>query len=237
MPTPIRLKNYLELVNQGRWLDAIQVLTVGVNEDPREPIRRFNRGTCFLGTRRLENALADFQVATELSSDNDLYPGFIGVTYWWLGKRTEAVQAWKEALTAEYTDAAGGVEIPALLFFAAHRLDSKALEKQSIALLRKRWKPRVARPWPAPIAGYLLERISTDDLLATNQFQHPVLECRRRCQAQFWVAVRELVHGRQTGFRQQLMTMHSSVPMQYQSAVISELEYWLAHAELEETKD
>jgi hypothetical protein len=81
----------------------------------------------------------------------------IGVTLWWLRRSDEAIATWRLGLNAGYTDAAGGVILPSLLFFASIRTDDSALRKDARVLLRKRWRTKQARSnWPGPIAALLL---------------------------------------------------------------------------------
>lgn len=55
-----------------------------------------------------------------------------------MGNSVEAITIWKEGLNTPYTDAAGGVEVPATLLFAAVSVQDKDLEKEAIRLLKKR---------------------------------------------------------------------------------------------------
>src|SRR5262245_10909536 len=111
-----------EYAAKGDWATAYKAVTAGIKEDGDNSIDYFNRGLFQLGNRNLKGALNDFQKARQLSSDNDEYPIAIGVVLWWLGRAVEAVATWGEALDAAYTDAAGGVEVPAFLLFAAVKL-------------------------------------------------------------------------------------------------------------------
>jgi hypothetical protein len=55
-------------------------------------------------------------------------------------------------------------------------------------LLGKLWKPKIARVWPGPVAGYLLGHIEEQAFLEDG-YEDPDLEARRSASAHFWVGV------------------------------------------------
>ncbi len=117
-----------------------------------------------------------------------------GVALWFLDRKQEAIGVWKSALNTPYTDAAGGVEVPALLFFAAVMTSDAKLRKESMKLLRRRIKSKRIINWPGAIASYLLGDIDEQTLLAGISTQ-PSLQARGLCQAKFYMAVKCLESG------------------------------------------
>jgi tetratricopeptide (TPR) repeat protein len=220
-------------IEERKWSQAILAINVGISRDPDDPINYFNRAICFLGLHQLQDALGDFQKAYHLAPDNDGYSIFMGITLWWLNRFNEAIVIWKKALSAKFTDAAGGVEIPALLLFAAIRLSDHVLEKEATILLRKHWKPKLNMIWPGPIAGYLLGKLPEKAFLVTQTFADPILESQRRCKAHFWVAINAFRTQNLKKYFKHLRSVIKDPPKGHFLAVVLEQEYWLARAELE----
>src|SRR5437762_3517497 len=106
--------------------------------------------------QRLDEALRDYECLHSLAPNTDAYPILLGIIRWWQERPGDAVDWWREAHLAAFTDAAGGVTAPAMLFFAASRLGETKLRQEAVAGLRQRWSPEIARVWPGPIAGFLL---------------------------------------------------------------------------------
>jgi hypothetical protein len=182
--------------------------------------------------RKLEEALSDYQQLSVLFPDNDGVQKSFGVVLWWLRRRFDAIHVWQNALETEFTDAAGGVEIPALLFFAATRTADARLEEEAKALLKSRWSRGKAKSWPGPIAGFLLRKLDSATFLQQAIFQQPVLEARRLCKAHFWVGVLALRDGDEGSYVHNLQKAVEDEAPEHR-AVVLEPEYWLATAELE----
>jgi len=220
------------LVEAGDRAGAYRAATANLARWPHTGAHAWNRGTCLLALGRPEEALADFRLAARLQPDSDAAPARIGVALWGRGRRAEAVAAWRAATGTAYTDAAGGVEIPALLTFAAVRLADAALEGAARALLRRHWRPRLARQWPGAIAALLLGKLDEASFLHGQTFLHPILEARRACRAQFWVAVQRERAGDRSGYRHYLRLALEGEEDPARRAMLLEHEYWLAKSEL-----
>ena len=102
-----------------------------------------------MNLKKYDNVL---ELATELiritngRSDSEYI--LAGIASWLLDNYTESVEIWKKGLNTKYTDAAGGIVIPSLLYYAAVRLNDRNLEKEAIALLRKRCKSKGSLNFP-----------------------------------------------------------------------------------------
>jgi lipoprotein NlpI len=225
--------NAWESIVQGDLELAYRSLTLGITREPQRAMFFTNRGICLLAMHRLEDALHDFQQVSELRADSEAGFTMAGVTLWWLQRPREAVSFWRNALTAKYTDAAGGVVVPALLYFAALRLADTALASEARTWLRKRWKPQLLRTWPGPVAGYLLNKVDEETFLINQTFLQPILEARRLCQAHFWVAARHYEHNNSHTYIQYLHQAVRDESSPEGQSVLLEAEYWLAKAELE----
>ncbi len=227
-PSPWRL------IEQGQFELAYQMMTREMNENPDRVNRHiYNRGLCLLLMDRRPEALADFQTLQKIHPD--VSGGYIasGIAFWSLNQKMNAVESWKRGIDARYTDAAGGVEVPALLFFAASRLGDSTLEKETRAILRKRWKRKSVsfsspsiKNWPGPIAGFLLEKLDEKAFLEeAKKKKDPVLEKRRLTQVHFWIGLSYYRQGNIDRYQYYLLKSLSGHTL--------EPEYYLAKYELE----
>src|SRR5262249_44232559 len=118
------------------------------------------------------------------------------VCYWYLGQPMPAVEALRQSDLAPYTDAAGGVQPPALLLYAAERLQNEVLRKEALSSLHK-FAQSSTTNWPAAIAAFLVEEIGTAELEDSieSQAQAVNLKIRWHCQADFYIALRALREG------------------------------------------
>lgn len=158
----------------------------------------------------------------------------VGTCHWYLRQSKEAVAAWRESLSAPYTDAAGGVIPPAVLLYAAARLGESELEAEAVRLLRshlKKHQRRVRRgqaktarqahedfvhpglySWPGALVPYLLGEIGTEELdQAAAKSASDVLRSRWQCQADFVAGIQAMRENRPSEFRDR-MTKSASSP-------------------------
>lgn len=133
--------------------------------------------------------------ATELNKTAD--EDFInrGIIEWMDGQPWKAIDLWRLSLETVYTDIAGGVIGPAVLWFAGYRLNDAKLLKEATKLLRKfklGERAKSIRFWPGPrgVASYLLDEVDTETFLNVWR-EGPALSFRRDCVANFWASVRE----------------------------------------------
>jgi hypothetical protein len=217
---------------EGNWEMAYRSANLACERDPATIQHIGDRAFSLLALHRLEESLLDYQRVQELHPNTDALALQIGVLLWWLTQHSAAVESWRSGLEAAYTDPAGGVSCPAFLFFASIRLGDRALVREANAWLRRRWTPRLAKIWPGPIIGFLLNAIEQDTFLTAQTFLHPVLEARRLCKAHFWVGLSCYRSGNVSGYFAHLrQAIQDSSPEH--RAIMLEPEYWLAHAELE----
>ncbi len=163
----------------------------------------FNRGMTYLDLGNYTAALEDFKLAT-ITQEAGLLPAryyfFQGVCYWYLDQPSQAVEVWHQSLATPYGDAAGGVENPALLLYAAERLDNMHLRQEAIQLLRKHSR-RKLNYWPGAIVPFLLAKIEMDGLeSAAKVTNSEIVRARHQCQADFYIALRALREGNRITF-------------------------------------
>lgn len=150
-----------------------------------------------------------------------------GIALWALNKREEAIIKWKQAEKAIYTDAAGGVELQIILYFAAIRTNNEALKQETIKKIKKLLKSKRAINWPAPLALYILGNL-LEEQLRSYIVEVPILKERQLCQSDFVVAIRELENNEMESYKSKLQEATS-----YGSSAYLEQMYYLAKGELE----
>lgn len=188
----------------GHYQQAIAAYTDLYAADGR-PSNLYNRGSIYVEIGDYARALEDFELMRSAQDPAYRADGeymYQGICYWYLDQPQRAVAIWKQGLDAPYTDAAGGVRLPAMLLYAGLRLDDKALQKESLSLLRKHAR-RKLNDWPGPIVPFLLDKIDARELLRqTESGRNETLIGRWQCQAEFYLAVHALHHDDRDTFGQ-----------------------------------
>jgi hypothetical protein len=145
------------------------------------------RGLALLELRRFSEAARVFEEA-EGAEESGTMLEFAGAARWLSGERGMAAERWIAALDAPHEGPAGVVKPPALLFYAGIRIPDDRYVLRGKRLLGKLWKPKIARVWPGPVAGYLLGHVDEQSFLEDG-YEDADLEARRLVSAQFWVGV------------------------------------------------
>ena len=125
---------------------------------------------------------------TKGESDSDYI--FLGIAYWALNEKVEALNAWKAGKRSKYSDAAGGVELQIILFFAALKFKDNQLKSSSIKGLDKLLNSKNAINWPSPLGAFILGNITEDELLSKIS-NNSILRERNLCQVYFVLALKE----------------------------------------------
>lgn len=218
-----------QYVRNGQPQKAIEIYS-HLYEKDGQPSHLYNRGLIYLNIAEYAHALEDFKLVTTVQEHKLLADSYYigqGICYWFLDQPFLTVEAWQQGLTAPYTDAAGGVELPALLLYAAERLRDVKLVNEALQLLRRHSR-RKLRDWPGSIVPFLLGKIDTEELeKRIKVISNEILLGRWQCQADFYVAVRALREGDWKNF-QTKMTNSSENPYGY-----LQNEHYLARWEVE----
>lgn len=148
-----------------------------------------------------------------------------GVSNWLMEKYVDSVNVWKSGLDTPYTDAAGGIGVPLLLYFAAIKLSDSGLEKEVLSLLKKKCKSKSSVNFPGTIARYILGKISEDELLYSC-ISMETLKTRALCKSYFYIAVNALKKNDTKGYLKNLDNCKLN-------ETYMEKEYFLAVAELD----
>ncbi len=217
------------LQRQGKFQEAIEVYSRLYELDGRIP-SLFGRGTTYLLMGDYAAALADFEqvIATEdprfLGDTHFLAQG---IAYWFLNQPDRTIEVWQQGLKAPYTDAAGGVELPALLLYAAERLSDATLRNKALRLLKKFTKGR-RRAWPGDVAPFLLGKIDSQELLRDVQARKSErLKGRFQCQADFFIGLRAYIKNDKAAFAQAMLRCSENPNGDLHH------EFYLAHWEVE----
>lgn len=192
-----------DLVKSGQYTDAVAAFSEEIRARPSDAPSYSNRGMAYLHLGDYEAALTDFRSADALHSAalNSVSAGeMCGVALWMAGRETEAAATWSAGVDASlsgavrYGDAAGGVTVGNLLFFAGVRLPDPNAVALATRFLKKRLRTRQSAAWPGPASRCLLGLILESEMLAAVSTT-PILRERQMCQARFTIGVRALAAG------------------------------------------
>lgn len=215
-----------DLIQQGDFHEACARADMEF-EASRSLLALRNKVFALLQLGRLDESVALSRKIIEMTNgcmDSDFV--FCGVAHWLKAETDVAIATWKAGLDSSYTDAAGGVEIPLLLFFAAIHGRKLMLEKEAVGMLKKAGKPNKFANWPGPVACYIAGELS-EELLNSKIAKQPILRAKQSCQADFFLAIKRLAGADVTGYREKLEACVS-----HGAASFVKAELYLAKAEL-----
>lgn len=203
----------------SRYEEAIQLFTQGYAQSQAISLLS-GRSLTYLAANRPRQALADLEevvARTEKRFASDSNFAFLGICHWYLARPDFAIAQWQAGLNAPYVDAAGGVLLPTILYYAGIRLGDGKLEKEAQRLLRAHWQKFVRRikrrkdptqrtsrnfadpdlsGWPGAVVPFLLGQGDSAWLLhQARNANSETLSLRHECQAQFAIAVDALRSG------------------------------------------
>jgi hypothetical protein len=172
----------------GRVSDPHELLQAGRFEELAHDEHPLWRGLALLELGRFPEAARVFEEA-EGAQESGTMLEFAGAARWLAGDRPAAAERWIAALDAGHDGPAGVVKPPALLLYAGLRIPDDRYVLRGKRLLGKLWKPKLARVWPGPVAGFLLDEVEEQPFLEDG-YEDPDLEARRLAAAHFWAGVR-----------------------------------------------
>ena len=151
---------------------------------------------------------------------------FCGIAHWLIDEKIEAIKLWQRAEQSIYKDAAGGMDIEAILYFASIKIGDSVLKSVVVKKIKKLLKSKRSVNWPGPLGYYLLEEIGDNSLLSFVS-NVPILRERHLCQAYFVMAIKELEKGNIHGYSEKLRECINYGPSAYLEQI-----YYLAKGEL-----
>jgi hypothetical protein len=168
--------------------DPHELLQAGRFEELANEEHPLWRGLALLELRRYADAAQVFEEA-EGAQESGTMLELAGAARWLAGERQVAAERWIAALDAGHDGPAGAVKPPALLLYAGLRIPDERYVLRGKRLLGKLWKPKLARVWPGPVAGFVLGEVDEQSFLEDG-YEDPDLEARRLTGAQFWAGVK-----------------------------------------------
>jgi len=206
-----------EATLQGRFQDALHIYNVELVEELAQydqlgpPGHLGNQAILFTLMGHLDAAL---EMSRQIRSrqHTTAYPvPLIGAILWMQGKRTEACDDWafeierRRSGVITHCDEAGGVEVPALLWWASAHTGFEGQRKLAEQELKRRGRTKRCQTsrWPGPLVPYLLGQSSEnkpyDELLLNNAAafseRYPNINFRYECLAHFHVGTAHLARG------------------------------------------
>ncbi len=125
----------------------------------------------------------------------DTFYAMAGAAAWCMRKPREAIARWTDGLSCAYTDWAGGVTLPLLLFFASVVRNGVFSQREAKEILSRRLSSPLAETWPAGLAEFVLGRINLIEARrkyeCLSEGDEPVCEWW----TQFYVGVLAFGHG------------------------------------------
>lgn len=123
-------------------------------------------GVAYLWERQYEDAARHFEKAMQAYPlHSSVIYASAGVARWCLNEPTLAIRHWRAGMECRYADAAGGVKLPMLLFFASAMDSSLISTSEAEGLLRSRIGNARIQSWPAPLGRYALKMIDEETVL------------------------------------------------------------------------
>jgi hypothetical protein len=189
-----------EHMRSGATSMGLRLLEEGFEREPHVYSTSVGVGYLFAG--KYEAAWTHFDVS--ISADREagrptttFHYGMAGVAKWCLNEPEEAVAKWREGLRCEFTDWAGGAEIPLLMYFASAARPEMfpKLRVEAEKLLTKRANHHLIQNWPGPLAEFVLGRIDERVLRSKCQQEDEDDTKLYNWLADFYAGVAELVRG------------------------------------------
>lgn len=203
-------------LKRGEYKGAIDGFSEEIRDSPSTHAYD-NRGMAYLHLGNFDAAFADFRSADAISvadlnttCDGDM----CGVALWMADREKEALATWTAGVEASlagavhYGDAAGGLTIGNLLFFAGVRLGDTNAVTVATRFLRKRFRRKQSVAWPGPVSRYLLGLFSESKVLGAVS-DTPILRERELCQARFYIGVHALLVGDRAAYFEAMRKAYS----------------------------
>jgi len=162
----------------------------------------------------------------EYSHDSDYI--MFGMTEWFLGNISSAIDFWRRSLNTQYAACPGAPDTPLLLWYAGQRLGDTKLIKESLKKLKRYWKVKDYRAFSGwmgtvAIAGFLMDKVPVNVFLYEwEDKEKGAIEDRRFCRANFWVGMKKLEGSAEKAVE------HFKTAFSKNKIAILEYEYFLA---------
>lgn len=186
--------NIWELIQNNNFIGACEIADLQYNETKNILLLR-NKIYALFHLRKFEGVIELSKKIIELrkgESDSDFIN--LGIAYWAILDYEKAINAWQEAHSSIYKDAAGGIDVQIYLYYASIRTENDLLKKDTIKGIKKLLKSKRATNWPGPLGSYLLSQIDYSCMMESVS-EVPMLKERQLCQGNFVHAIKILEQG------------------------------------------
>jgi hypothetical protein len=183
----LRMSNVWSLIKDGKFRDA-SALAEQQYALTKDVLCLRNGVLALLNLGELQSAIdLSKRVIQIRNGDTDSDYIFLGVAFWLCGRHVEALRAWEDGMRCDYKDAAGGLEVLLLRYFAAVKLRNTQLLSACEGLLEKKY-PNVVQVWPGPIASFLLKMTSAEGVCSVMSASS-IVKSKQTCQSSFYFGV------------------------------------------------
>lgn len=147
-------------------------------------------GVAYLWVRRFQAAWEHYDAANRNEPKYAAaYYAMAGTAKWCLNEAHESVEQWSAGLDCAYADAAGGVELPLLLFFASVMRPDHIDRAEAEDLVARRANEPRASNWPGPVAQFMSGTIDLNDLRRACSVRNEVDAIGRHWLTGFYLGV------------------------------------------------
>jgi hypothetical protein len=184
-----------DLIVSGDYLGAVAATSEEIARRPSMGLFA-NRATAYILLRDYDKALADIAVSGFLDATDTTWGDsafcWFGAVLWLKHAYWEATRIWqftvRQMVKGRFThsDAAGGVGCGCLLWFASQHFPEATFRADATELLEKKLMKRSGKSWPGPIASFILQETTAEQLRAAVS-ETPVLRERQLCRAEFFI--------------------------------------------------
>jgi hypothetical protein len=196
--------NTWELLRSGRQEQALSQLRDAYSRNP-DASHAMELGVALLWAEEYRPAWDHFyELAVNYPRRHDIFFAMAGTAKWCVDGPNEAARTWHDGLNCAYTDAAGGLTIPLLLFFASHRNPESYRRADATQQLSDRVESSWARNWPGPLAEFLLGRIDDAEFQSKCVGIDEDDTALRLWQARFYVGVLEYARANEGEFTESM---------------------------------
>jgi hypothetical protein len=189
-----------DLMEAGELARALDLLKEEHRRDPFKGSSN-NIGICYLCLNDGEAAKSTFDESIAQYGPDRGTHALAGIARWILGKRDEAIQVWLAGLDCDYRDAAGGMELPLLLFYAAALQPEDFAMRRAKKLVKEALKSSWASNWPGPLGRFVLREIYEKQVTDEARFDQPLVEHQQMNQVEFYAGVLAHLDGHEKEFK------------------------------------
>ena len=194
-----------ELLQAKRYKAALARLREEHAKDGSDGLRN-NMAITYLCMGDFESARVIFDdlLKGESSEAGSAAFAYAGLVRWLMGDVRDAINHWKGGLDCKYSDGAGGMELPLLLYYAGVRHPESYPLGNAKKLITQRLKSGWSRNWPGAIGRFLVGRIDEKQMRKLARFEIELVEIQQMTQADFYVGVECIRLGNQNEFYERM---------------------------------